>query len=102
MSCLAGTPVCRNSFMYLNAIKHARLKAILKQCQEDGAEPRVLKYKGRNKKAITLEDSERILVFLKQIAELHALDLPGRLPGRLDKGYRRTRLAYDQRSMIYS
>ncbi len=77
--------MCRNTFLFLNSIKHHRLKAILKHYQEEGAEPRVLKYKGLNKKAITLEDSERMLVFLKQIGELHALDLPGRLPGRTDK-----------------
>ena len=43
-----------------------RVVTNFKQYQE-GAEPRVLKYKGRNKKAITLEDSERILSVLKQI-----------------------------------
>ena len=78
-----GILVCRNTFLYVNAIGHHRLKAVIKQYEEEGAESRTLKYKGRNKRALTMDDAKRSSKFLEQMAEVHALDLPGRLPCKM-------------------
>ena len=68
-------------FMFMNGIGDDRLKALITHYRMDGAESRSFNYKGRNFKALTLDDSRRIVTFLEQTAEVHALDLPGRLPG---------------------
>ena len=67
--------------MFMNGIGDDRLKALTKHYAKEGAEARCFNYKGRNSKALTLEDSQRIVTFLEQTAQVHALDLPGRLPG---------------------
>lgn len=68
--------------MYLNAIGKSRLLALQAHYKENGCSPRNLKYKGRNKKAITLEEATRIVTFLRNFAAIHALALPGRVAGK--------------------
>ena len=67
--------------MYMNGIGQFRLQALLKHYNDEGGEERCFQYKGRNEKALSHDDCQRILKFLEQVAEVHALDLPGRLPG---------------------
>ena len=68
-------------FMFMNCIGDDRLKALNTHYKKEGAEARCFHYKGRNLKALTLEDSRRIITFLEQTLQVHALDLPGCLPG---------------------
>lgn len=70
------------SWLYLHGISTTRLKNLKKHYSAEGAVPRCFNYKGRNNKAVTYDDAKTILEFLTRIASLHALDLPGRVPGR--------------------
>lgn len=68
--------------MYLNGIGKARLVALTKHYKENGCVPRDFQYKGRNKQAVTLPQAQRIVDFLNNISAVHALALPGRVPGK--------------------
>ena len=51
--------------MYLNAIEDFRLRVLIQHYKEDGGEVRCFQYKGRNKAALTHDDSRIILKFLE-------------------------------------
>jgi hypothetical protein len=67
----------------MNGIGKSRLAALTKHYKENGACPRDFQYKGRNSKAMTFEESKRIVDFLSNISSIHALALPGRVPGMI-------------------
>ena len=48
-----------------------------------GPQPRDFHYRGRNCKAVTFDEAKHIYDYLLQVAETHALDLPGRVPGKI-------------------
>ena len=60
-----------------------KLNGLTKQhCKEHGCTPRTHKNKGRTfQKHLSYEDRTRVQQFIKNYAELHAILLPGRIPG---------------------
>ena len=76
-----GVSLCRPAFLYMNCIGKDRWRYVRKAYELEGGCPRTFKYRGRNKKAITYEDSCMIAKFLDNLADIHSLALPGRVPG---------------------
>ena len=59
-----------------------RLNGLTKHYREHGCTPRTHKNKGRTfKNHLSYEDRTRVQQFMKNYAELHAILLPGRMPG---------------------
>lgn len=80
---ILGHVICRNSFMYYNNIGKSRLNSLASHYKMNGAVPRQFLYKGRNKKAIDFTEAKRIVDFVKNVATIHALSLPGRVSGSI-------------------
>lgn len=84
--CLPGVTICRNSFMYINAVGDYRLRSLINHYHQEGyCDKRSFSYHlshGRNSNALAIEDTRRIQRFLRTVASVHGLDLPGRLPGQ--------------------
>ena len=78
---VSGHPVCLSSFCYVHGLKEGRLHTLIKHYKENGAVPRHFQYKGRNHQAITWDEAEKIVKFLNNVATIHALAIPGRVPG---------------------
>lgn len=64
-------------------ISQNKLTALLKHYVKNGLTPRQKKSGGRkyNTKALTVADTERVVMFLRNFAEDHGVNLPGRVPG---------------------
>ena len=83
-----GKRICRATFLLLHGIGEKRFKNIKKHFSEKGLSPRGHGNQGRvPHNAITLDDARLAVKFLYEYAEMHAILLPGRIPG-----YRRTDL----------
>lgn len=67
--------------MYLNDVKRTRLNSLVTHYSANGAIPREFHYRGRNDKAVKIEEARRIVTFLKSVSAIFALALPGRVPG---------------------
>lgn len=76
-----GMVICKPTFLYMNAIGKSRLAALTAHYTAHGTTTRDFLYKGRNNKAVTKEESMKIVSFLHNVAEVHSLSLPGRVPG---------------------
>ena len=83
-----GLPVCRETFLFLHCLGSRAFKNIRRSCKEDGLTPRVHGNKHRlPTNALTFDETTRVVTFLQNYAEEHAIQLPGRIPG-----YKRTDL----------
>lgn len=76
-----GKGVCRDTFLAMHGISSGTLQTLIKHYMEVGVVPRDFMKKGRNHQSVTMEDSEFIIKFLTNIAAVHSLALPGRVPG---------------------
>lgn len=77
-------PVCKDFFLWLNSVGDSRLKALIKTYKaQQGAHPREFHYKGGYTSGLKWSDCERIVKFIQNIAEIHSLALPGRVPGKI-------------------
>ena len=76
-----GHRICSNAFCYFKGIGKDRLIILTAYYNLHGVITRDFHYKGRTKKAITYEEAKNIVDFLKNVADLHALDLLGRVSG---------------------
>ena len=54
---------------------------LTKHYDDYGMFPRTLQYKRRNEKAMKKPEAKRMVVFLRNVASIHALALPGCVPG---------------------
>lgn len=79
--CVLGIPLCRHVFRYMNGIGHHRLNVLRSHYKRHGISPRDFHYRGRNNQAVTFEEASRIVEFMNSVSEIHALALPGRVPG---------------------
>ena len=66
----------------LHGVGERQLTCLLKKFAEHGPCTRDFHYRGTNNKAVTMDETKRILRFLENIAETYALCLPGRVPGK--------------------
>lgn len=77
-----GLEICRTTFLFLHNTGLSTFKAIRRSCREDGLVPRV---HGNTKKApvhaLSFEDTNHVVSFIRNYAEDHAIQLPGRIPG---------------------
>jgi len=85
---LVGSPICRNAFCYINYVSRNTLSKLTQHYKENGVVPRLMSYKGRNNKSIKFEEAQSIVDFLKSVARIHALALPGRVPGTVSINFR--------------
>ncbi|KAG8290688.1 hypothetical protein J6590_077837 [Homalodisca vitripennis] len=77
---LSGQTVCERLFLAANAIKIKRFKRLLKHFKVHGMEPPVHKnFKRTPKNTHTKEDTENVVLFIRNYAEESALFMPGRL-----------------------
>lgn len=77
-----GHNICRESFMFMHEIFKDRLTTLLKHYQENGASPRVHGNKGNQPvHALSSTDCQRVVDFIFNYAEKHAVLLPGQIPG---------------------
>ncbi|XP_014674791.1 PREDICTED: uncharacterized protein LOC106814923 [Priapulus caudatus] len=82
--CVEGTRICRETFKFLHCISQDKLTALLKHYKEHGLTPRHKKSGGKQKtnaRFLTFEDVSRVVTFIVNFSEVHALVLPGRVPG---------------------
>lgn len=71
-------------FRFYFSISQNKLTALLKHYKENGLVPRHKKSGGRqasDKRLLTHDDICRVVAFIVNFAELHAMVLPGRVPG---------------------
>ena len=80
---LEGHQLCRETFKFLRGISQDRLTALLDWYKTEGLVPKEKKSGGRksNTKCLMFEDIKRVVQFLTNYADVHALVLPGRVPG---------------------
>ena len=73
--------VCAKAFVRLVGISPDKLYALAKHYNTNGPVPRQLRAGGRknNTASLALVDTERVVHFIKQYAEDHAVSLPGRI-----------------------
>ena len=80
--------MCKAAFLVLHGIGEKHFKNLKKHFSENGLSPCERGNQGRvPHHAITLHDARQAVTFLFEYAEMHAILLPGRVPG-----YRRTDL----------
>lgn len=80
--CIEGKRVCRETFKYVHAISQDKLSAVITHYKENGLTPRYKKSGGRRKaRVLNYNDIVRVVSFITNFAEEHALVLPGRVPG---------------------
>lgn len=77
-----GLRVCRKTFLFLHGISDWRLRAVQTSCRRDGLRARV---HGNTKRlppnALAFSDIQRVISYISNFAEVHAILLPGRIPG---------------------
>ncbi|XP_038067968.1 uncharacterized protein LOC119737587 isoform X2 [Patiria miniata] len=75
--------VCATAFRYLHAISKNKLTAVQRWYREHGLTPRRKRSGGRkeSKRTLKFEDTSRLVQFIKNFAEEHALAFPGRTQG---------------------
>ena len=81
-----GVPVCRKTFMYVRCIGHRRLEHLQKHFDEVGLVTRTHgNAKRQPKNAFGVEETSRVVTFVKNYARAHAMPMPGRMPNHKDK-----------------
>ena len=77
-----GNRVCLRTFLFLHYTKKDQFLNIKASCSENGIAPRV---HGNTRRlpvhALTFDDVSRVVTFIRNYAEDHAVLLPGRIPG---------------------
>lgn len=81
---ILGSTICRDAWQYLHGVGERRLKAVKDALIANGPLPRDFYQKGGMSKAEVMETKDT-MTFLNQLAEVHGLDIPGRVPGELLK-----------------
>ncbi|XP_076454761.1 uncharacterized protein LOC143289607 [Babylonia areolata] len=78
-----GRSVCRATFLKLMAIGRKKLGALTSHYKKHGLKQRKLKTGGRknNTRSLSEEETQRVVSFIRQYAEDHAVPAPGRVPG---------------------
>ncbi|KAM9364293.1 uncharacterized protein KZ484_010563 isoform 2-T3 [Pholidichthys leucotaenia] len=81
-----GTRICREAFKFIHCISQNRLTDCINWYKVNGLTPKVKKSGGRRKNARLLshDDIERVVKFILNYCEDHAIILPGRIPGYKD------------------
>ena len=77
--------ICKTTFLFLHALSKKRFKNLCHHFDFNGLLPRI--HSNTNRSAhntLPLEVTQRILDFICNYAEIHALPLPGRLPSHRD------------------
>jgi hypothetical protein len=97
-----GKHICREMFAFLHNISRTRLYNAAEHLTANGFKPRVHGNKGRMPKhACEHDDVCRVVDFVKNYADVHAVPLPGRLPKHQD--YRVMKLPSDvTKASVYS
>ena len=81
-----GIKVCKATFLFAHGIGEKRFKNLKSHFSNMGLSPRSHGNLGRTPRhAATLDDVRHVVAFLFEYAEMHALLLPGQVPG-----YKRT------------
>ena len=80
---IEGRTVCRDTFRFLHDLSQDRLSSLVKWYMENGLVPKEKKSGGRNnqRSSYEFEDIRRMVAFITNYSEDHALILPGRIPG---------------------
>lgn len=78
--------ICRDAFLAMHGISSYKFKALVAHYKQHGVVPVDYHTKGRNSQAVRYEDSLVVIRFLNNIAEMHSLALPGRVPGMFKLG----------------
>ena len=97
-----GKHICREMFAFLHNISRTRLYNAAEHLTANGFKPRVHGNQGRMPKhACEHDDVSRVVDFVKNYADVHAVPLPGRLPKHQD--YRVMKLPSDvTKASVYS
>ena len=78
-----GVKVCRIAFQFIHNISNMKLNEVMKWFKENGLTPRQKKSGGRREKnSLCHDDIVRVVTFIKNYAEDHAISLPGRVAGQ--------------------
>ncbi|XP_050392750.1 uncharacterized protein LOC126811218 [Patella vulgata] len=80
-----GKTICRSTFRFVNMISQSVLDSCFIQYKENGISPRLKKRGGRrtkNRNILSHDDIRRVVSFICNYAEEHAIILPGRHPGQ--------------------
>ncbi|XP_035825279.1 uncharacterized protein LOC118477573 [Aplysia californica] len=78
---LHGHCICRDFFLYIHDIGLGKLTTLIKHYKACGVEARVHKSKKRlPHNTLKYEDTRRVVDFIINYAEIHAIELPGRTP----------------------
>lgn len=65
----------------MNCLGKSLLLTLTKHYNEHGLCSRDFMYKGRNNKAVSFQQAKKIIDYLTSVSNIHALALPGRVPG---------------------
>ncbi|ELU10752.1 hypothetical protein CAPTEDRAFT_187019 [Capitella teleta] len=77
-----GQQICISTFKFIFGISNPRLHRLRKHYAENGLIPIESAAGGsRSKNAVSFEDTQKLVQFIRNYAEDHALVLPGRVPG---------------------
>ena len=77
-----GERVCRKTFCFLHSMSAKRLKNIKRSYVEHGLTPRRHGNSSRMPAtSLSFSDNQRVVTFITNYAETHAILLPGRIPG---------------------
>ncbi len=81
-----GVHVCRTTFMFLHCVGHKRFEHLHKHFVEVGLTTRTHGNQKRlPKNAFGMEETSRLVTFVKNYARAHAMPMPGRMPNHRDK-----------------
>ncbi len=81
-----GVRVCRTTFMFLHCVGHKRFEHLHKHFVEVGLTTRTHGNQKRlPKNAFGMEETSRLVTFVKNYARAHAMPMPGRMPNHRDK-----------------
>ena len=77
-----GHRICRNTFLFLHTIKIKRFRALSTHYRANGLVPRTHGLAGKSaNSAFNLAETEFIIKFIVNYAQIHGILLPGRVPG---------------------
>ena len=83
-----GHRICIKTFLFLHGVSHHRYENLCRHYSRHGVTPRRHGNLGRSPKhALSLAQTQSIVLFLCNFASVHALPLPGRVPGNFDERY---------------
>ena len=76
-----GRRICRTIFQYIHGIGETQLDKLNKHYRDEGVVPRVHGLKGKlPAKALSFEDTRRVVDFIVNYSNTHSVTLPGRTP----------------------